>query len=87
MVRSKGFKDCSEVLVIDIFQAGKGYKAISWDFGLQRIKIRFTKESWKASSRASLLSFKASVHDSTIEKRPGKNGVHESISRWKTLQK
>ncbi len=35
--------------------------------------------------QASLASVKVSVHDSTIRKRLGKNGLHDRVPRWKPL--
>ncbi len=98
---------------VDMYQSGKGYKAISKPLGLQRTTVRAIIHKWRklvtvvnlpGSGRptkitprtqrrliqevikeprttskelqASLASIKVSVHDSTIRKRLGKNGIH-----------
>ncbi|KAG2456962.1 TCB1 transposase, partial [Polypterus senegalus] len=108
--------------VIEIYQSGKGYKAISKALGLQRTTVRAiihkcqkhgtvvnlprsgrpTKITPRAQRRlirevtkdprttskelqASLASIKVSVHNSTIRKRLGKNGLHGRFPRRKTL--
>ncbi len=58
MLRSKEIQEQMRKKVIEIYQSGKGYKAISKALGLQP---------------TSVASVKASVHDSTIRKRLGKN--------------
>ena len=99
--------------VIEIYQSGKGYKAISKALGLQRTTVRAIIHKWQKHGtvenlprsgwptkitpraqrrliqevtkdptttskelQASLASVKVSVHDSTIRKRLGKNGLH-----------
>ncbi len=108
--------------VIEIYQSGKGYKAISKALGLQRTTVRAIIHKWwkhgtvvnlprsgrptkitpRAQRRliqevtkdptttskelqASLASVKVSVHDSTIRKRLGKNGLHGRVPRPKPL--
>ncbi|KAK3571282.1 hypothetical protein QTP86_005922 [Hemibagrus guttatus] len=108
--------------VIEIYQSGKGYKAISKALGLPRTTVRAiiykrkkhgTVENLPRSGRqtkitpraqrqliqevtkdptttskelqASLASVKVSVHDSTIRKRLGKNGLHGRVPRRKPL--
>ncbi len=108
--------------VIEIYQSGKGYKAISKALGLQRTTVRAIIHKWRkhgtvvnlprsgrltkitpraqrrliqevtkdptATSKelqASLASVKVSVHDSTIRKRLGKNGLHGRVPRPKPL--
>ena len=108
--------------VIDIYQSGKGYKAISKALGLQRTTVRAIIHKWRkfgtvvnlprsgrptnitprAQQRliqevtkeptttskelqASLASVKVSVHDSTLRKRLGKNGIHGRVPRQKPL--
>ncbi|KAF7645836.1 hypothetical protein LDENG_00197530 [Lucifuga dentata] len=108
--------------VIDIYQSGKGYKAISKALGLQRTTVRAIIHKWRKHGtvvnlprsgrptkitprahrrliqevtkeprttskalQASLASVKVSVHDSTIRKRLGKNGIHGRVPRRKPL--
>ncbi|KAK3551411.1 hypothetical protein QTP70_017294, partial [Hemibagrus guttatus] len=108
--------------VIEIYQSGKGYKAISKALGLPRTTVRaiiykcrkhgtvenlprsgrLTKITQRAQRQliqevtkdltttskelqASLASVKVSVHDSTIRKRLGKNGLHGRVPRRKPL--
>ncbi len=107
---------------VDMYQSGKGYKAISKALGLQQTTVRAiihkgrklgTVVNLPRSGRptkitpreqrqliqevinehrtiskelqASLASIKVSVHDSTIRKRLGKNGIHGRVPRQKTL--
>uniref|UniRef100_A0A8C2KBE1 Transposase Tc1-like domain-containing protein n=1 Tax=Cyprinus carpio TaxID=7962 RepID=A0A8C2KBE1_CYPCA len=104
--------------VIEIYQSGKGYKAISKASGLQQNTVRAIIHKWqnhgtvenlprsgrptkitpKAQRRliqevtknptttskelqASLASVKVSVHDSTIRKRLGKNGLRKPLKQ------
>ncbi|MBN3290480.1 TCB1 transposase, partial [Polypterus senegalus] len=108
--------------VIEIYQSGKGYKAISKALGLQRTTVRAIIHKWQKHGtvvnlprsgrptkitpraqrrlirevtkdprttskelQASLASIKVSVHDSTIRKRLGKNGLHGRFPRRKPL--
>ncbi len=108
--------------VIEIYQSGKGYKAISKALGLQRTTVRAIIHKWRKHGtvvnlprsgrptkitpraqrrliqevtkdptttskelQASLASVKVSVHDSTIRKRLGKNGLHGRVPRLKPL--
>ncbi|KAK3556141.1 hypothetical protein QTP70_005626 [Hemibagrus guttatus] len=108
--------------VIEIYQSGKGYKAISKALGLPRTTVRAIIYKWqkygtvenlprsgrptkitpRAQRRliqevtkdptttskelqASLASVKVSVHDSTIRKRLGKNGLHGRVPIRKPL--
>ncbi len=108
--------------VIEIYQSGKGYKAISKALGLQRTTVRAFIHKWRKHGtvvnlprsgrptkitpraqrrlvqevtkdptttskelQASLASVKVSVHDSTIRKRLGKNGLHGRVPRRKPL--
>ncbi len=108
--------------VIEIYQSGKGYKAISKALGLQRTTVRAIIHKWRNHGtvvnlprsgrptkitpraqrrliqevtkdptttckelQASLASVKVSVHDSTIRKRLGKNGLHGRVPRPKPL--
>ncbi len=108
--------------MVDMYQSGKGCKAISKALGLQRTTVRAIIHKWrklvtvvnlprsgrptKITSRpqrrliqevikeprttskelqASLASIKFSVHDSTIRKRLGKNGIHGRDPRQKPL--
>ena len=122
MQRSKEIQEQMRNKVIDIYQSGKGYKAISKALGLQRTTVRaiickwrtfgtvvnlprsgrltknppsahrqliqeVTKEPRLTSKelQASLASVKVSVHDSTIRKRLGRNGIHGRVARQKPL--
>ncbi|KAK3553721.1 hypothetical protein QTP70_007583 [Hemibagrus guttatus] len=108
--------------VIEIYQSGKGYKAISKALGLPRSTVRAIIYKWRKHGtvenlprsgrptkttpraqrqllqevtkdttttfkelQASLASVKVSVHDSTIRKRLGKNGLHGRVPRRKPL--
>uniref|UniRef100_A0AAY4ARM8 Transposase n=1 Tax=Denticeps clupeoides TaxID=299321 RepID=A0AAY4ARM8_9TELE len=108
--------------VIEIYQSGKGYKAISKALGLQRTTVRAIIHKWQKHGtvvnlprsgrptkitpraqrqlireatkdprttskelQASLASNKVSVHDSTIRKCLGKNGLHGRFPRRKPL--
>ncbi len=108
--------------IVDMYQSGKGYTAISKALGLQRTTVRAIIHKWrklgtvvnlprsgrptkitpKAQWRhiqevikeprttskelqASLASIKVSVHDSTIRKRLGKNGIHGRVPGQKPL--
>ncbi len=108
--------------VIEIYQSGKGYKAISKALGLQWTTVRAIIHKWQKHGtvvnfprsgrptkitpraqrrliqevtkdptttskdlQASLASVKVSVHDSTIRKRLGKNGLHGRVPRPKPL--
>ncbi|KAK3538569.1 hypothetical protein QTP86_006655 [Hemibagrus guttatus] len=107
--------------VIEIYQSGKGYKAVSKALGLPRTTVRAIIYKWRKHGtveklprsgrptkitpraqrqliqdvtkdptttskelQASLASVKVSVHDSTIRKRLGKNGLHGRVPRRKT---
>ncbi len=115
MPRSKEIQEQMRNKILDMYQSGKGYKAISKALGLQRTTVRAIIHKWRKpvpgvagkpnllqernddSSRrseprttskelqASLASIKISVHDSTIRKRLGKNGIHERVPRQKPL--
>ncbi|KAK3562989.1 hypothetical protein QTP86_013253 [Hemibagrus guttatus] len=108
--------------VIEIYQSGKGYKAISKALGLPRTTVRAIIYKWRKHGtvenlprsgrptkitpraqrqliqevtkdptttskelQASLASVKVCVHDSTIRKRLGKNGLHGTVPRRKPL--
>ncbi|KAK3542764.1 hypothetical protein QTP70_002764 [Hemibagrus guttatus] len=75
-----------EVTNLPIYQFGKGYKAISKALGLPRT-TEVTKDPTTTSKelQASLASVKVSVHDSTIRKRLGKNGLYGRVPRRKPL--
>ncbi len=98
--------------IVDMYQSGKGYKAMSKAMGLQRTMVRAIIHKWRklgtvvnlprsdwptkmtarawwrliqkvikeprttSIKRALLASIKVSIHDSTIRKRLGKNGIH-----------
>ncbi len=122
MLRSKEIQEQMRNKIVDMYQSGKGYKAISKALGLQRTTVRSIIHKWRklgtvvnlprserptkitpraqwwliqeviqeprATSKelqASLASVKVSVHDSTIRKRLGKNGIHEKVPRQKPL--
>lgn len=122
MPRSKEIQEQMRNKVIDIYQSGKGYKAISKALGLQRTTVRAIIHKWRKFGtvvnlprsgrptkitpraqrrliqevtkeptttskelQASLASVKVSVHDSTIRKRLGKNGIHGRVPRRKPL--
>ncbi|KAK3507161.1 hypothetical protein QTP70_009294 [Hemibagrus guttatus] len=108
--------------VIEIYQSGKGYRAISKALGLLKTTVRAVIYKWRKHGavenlprsgrptkitprahrqliqevtkdptttskelQASLASVKVSVHDSTIRKRLGKNGLHGRVPRRKPL--
>ncbi|KAK3515289.1 hypothetical protein QTP70_013482 [Hemibagrus guttatus] len=108
--------------VIEIYQSGKGYKAISKALELPRTTMRAIIYKWRKHGtvenlprsgrltkitpraqrqliqevtkdptttskelQASLASVKVSVHDSTIRKRLGKNGLRGRVPRPKPL--
>uniref|UniRef100_A0AAY4B9U9 Transposase n=1 Tax=Denticeps clupeoides TaxID=299321 RepID=A0AAY4B9U9_9TELE len=114
MPRSKEIQEQMRTKVIEIYQSGKGYKAISKALGLQRTTVRDIIHKWQKHGtfpgvagrqkllqecrdnsserpqktpelRASLASIKVIVHDSTIRKRLGKNGLHGRFPKRKTL--
>ncbi len=122
MLRSKEIQEQMRKKVIEIYQSGKGYKAISKALGLQRTTVRAIIHKWRKHGtvvnlprsgrptkitpraqwrliqevtkdptttskelQASLASVKVSVHDSTIRKRLGKNGLHGRVPRRKPL--
>uniref|UniRef100_A0A8C6Q7I4 Transposase n=1 Tax=Nothobranchius furzeri TaxID=105023 RepID=A0A8C6Q7I4_NOTFU len=122
MPRSKEIQEQMRTKIIEIYQSGKGYKAISKALGLQRTRVRAiihkrqqhgtvvnlprsgrpTKITPRAQRQliqevtedprttskelqASLASIKVSVHDSTIRKRLGKNGLHGKFPRRQPL--
>ncbi len=108
--------------MVNMYESGKGYKAISKALGLQRTMVRAiihklrkigtvvnlprwgqpTKITPREQQRliqevikeprttskelqVSLASIKVSVHDSTIRKRLGKNGINGRVPRQKPL--
>ncbi|KAK3555983.1 hypothetical protein QTP86_032846 [Hemibagrus guttatus] len=120
MPRSKEIQKQMRKKVIEIYQSGKGYKAISKALGLPRTTVRAIIYKWRKHGtvenlprsgrptkitpraqrqliqevtkdptttskelQASLASVKVSVHDSTIRKRLGKNGLHGRVPRPK----
>uniref|UniRef100_A0A9J8CLU9 Transposase n=1 Tax=Cyprinus carpio carpio TaxID=630221 RepID=A0A9J8CLU9_CYPCA len=117
MVRSKEIQKQMRKKVTELYQSGKGYKAISKALGLQRTTVRaiihkrqkhgtvenlprsgfpraqrrliqeVTKNPTTTSKelQASLASVKVSVHDSSLRKRLGKNGLHGRVPRRKPL--
>ncbi len=122
MLRSKQIQEQMRNKIVDMYQSGKGYKAISKAFGLQRTTVRAIIHKWRKLGtvvnlprsgrptkitpraqwrliqevikeprttskqlQASLASIKVSVHDSTIRKRLGKNGIHGRVPRQKPL--
>ncbi|KAK3535338.1 hypothetical protein QTP70_008566 [Hemibagrus guttatus] len=121
MPRSKEIQKQIKKKVIEIYQSGKGYKAISKALGLLRTTVRAIIYKWRKHRtvenlprsgrptritprvqqqliqevtkdpitskelQASLASVKESVHDSTIRKRLGKNGLHGRVPRRKPL--
>ncbi|KAF7670306.1 hypothetical protein LDENG_00272020 [Lucifuga dentata] len=121
MPQSEEIQEQMRNKVIDIYQSGKGYKAISKALGLQRTTVRAIIHKWRKHGtvvnlprsgrptkitprahrrliqevtkeprttskalQASLASVKVSVHDSTIRKRLGKNGIHGRVPRKNT---
>ena len=124
MPRTKEIPEDLRKKVVDAYQSGKGYKAISKALGLHRTTVRAILSKWrkfgtvvnlprsgrpaKISPRArrkivqevtknprttsrdlqaSLASAKVSVHDSTIRKTLGKNGIHGRVARKPLLTK
>ncbi|KAK3529859.1 hypothetical protein QTP86_007268 [Hemibagrus guttatus] len=122
MPRSKEIQKQMREKVTEIYQSGKGYKAISKALGLPRTTVRAIIYKWREHGtvenlprsdrptkitpraqrqliqevtkyptttskelQASLASVKVSVHDSTIRKRLGKNGLHGRVPRRKPL--
>lgn len=122
MPRSKEIQEQMRNKVINIYQSGKGYKAICKVLGLQRTTVRAIIHKWRKHGtvvnlprngrptkitpraqrrliqevtkeprttskelQASLASVKVSVHDSTIRKRLGTNGIHGRVPRRKPL--
>ncbi len=117
MPRSKEIQEQMRNKIVDMYQSGKGYKAISKPLGLQRTTVRAIIHKWRKLGtvvnlanqndsksamtliqevikeprttskelQASLASIKVSVHDSTIRKRLGKNGIHGRVPRQKPL--
>ncbi|KAK3538185.1 hypothetical protein QTP70_032718 [Hemibagrus guttatus] len=122
MRRAKEIQKQMREKVIEIYQCGKGYKAISKALGLPRTTVRAIIYKWRKHGtvenlprsgrptkitpraqrqliqevtkdptttskelQASLASVKVSVHDSTIRKRLGKNGLHGRVPRRKPL--
>ncbi len=49
MLRSKEFQEQMRKKVIEIYQSGKGYKAISKALGLQRTTVRAIIHKWNSS--------------------------------------
>ncbi len=119
---SKEIQEKMRNKIIDMYQSGKGYKAISKALELQRTTVRAIIHKWRKLGtvvnlprsgrptkitprvqwrliqevikeprttskelQASLASIKVSVHDSTIRKRLGKNGIHGRVPRQKPL--
>ena len=112
MPQSKEIQEQMRNKVIDIYQSGKGYKAICkslelqwetlstngenmeqwWIFpglaGLPKVLQESIDNSSRETSKvlqAALASVKICVHDSTIRKRLGKNGIHGRVPRRKPL--
>ncbi len=122
MLRSKEIQEQMRNKIVDMYQSGKGYKAISTALRLQRTTVRAFIHKWRKLGtvvnlprserptkitpraqwwliqevikeprttskelQASLASVKVSVHDSTIRKTLGKNGIHEKVPRQKPL--
>ena len=122
MLRSKEIQEQMRNKIVDMYQSGKGYKAISKALGLQQTTVRAIIHKWRKLGtvvnlprsgrptkitpraqrrliqevieeprttskelQASLASIKVSVHDSTIRKRLGKNGIHGRVPRQKPL--
>ncbi len=59
--------------IVDMYQSGKGYKAISKVLELQRTTVRAIIHKWRK------------LHDSTTRKEMGKNGIHGRVPRQKPL--
>ncbi len=122
MLRSKEIQEQMRNKIVDMYQSGNGYKAISKALGLQQTMVRAIIHKWRKlgtvvnlprserptkitpraqwwliqevikeprttskEPQASLASVKVSVHDSTIRKTLGKNGIHEKVPRQKPL--
>ncbi|KAK3522302.1 hypothetical protein QTP86_001995 [Hemibagrus guttatus] len=122
MPRSKEIQKQMREKVIEIYQSGKGYKAISKALGLLQTTVRAIIYKWRKHGtvenlprsgqttkitpraqrqliqevtkdptttskelQASLASVKVSVHDATIRKRLGKNGLRGRVPRRKPL--
>ncbi len=122
MLRSKEIQEQMRNKIVDMYQSGKGYKAISKALGLQQTMVRAIIHKWRKlgtvvnlprserptkitpraqwwliqevikeprttskEPQALLASVKVSVHDSTIRKTLGKNGIHEKVPRQKPL--
>ncbi|KAK3538352.1 hypothetical protein QTP70_035208 [Hemibagrus guttatus] len=122
MPRSKEIRKQMRKKVIEIYQSGKGYKAVSKALGLPRTTVRAIIYKWRKHGtmenlprsgrqtkvtpraqqqliqevtkdptttskelQASLASVKVSVHDSTLRKRLGKNGLRGRVPRQKPL--
>ncbi len=122
MPRSKEIQEQMRNKIVDMYQSGKGYKAMSKALGLQRTMVRAIIHKWRKLGtvvnlprsgrptkitpraqwqliqevikeprttskelQASLASIKVNVHDSTIRKRLGKNGIHRRVPRQKPL--
>ncbi len=122
MLQSKEIQEQMRNKIVDMYQSGKGYKAISKALGFQRTTVRAIIHKWRKLGtvvnlprsgwltkitpraqrrliqevikeprttskelQASLASIKVSVHDSTIRKRLGKNGIHGRVPRQKPL--
>ncbi len=124
MPRSKEIQEQMRNKTVDMYQSGKGYKAISKALGLQRTTVRAIIHKWRKLGtvvnlprsgwptkitprvqwwliqevrkeprktskelQALLASIKVSVHDSTIRKRLGKNGIQSSKAKATADQK
>ncbi len=122
MPRSKEIQEQMRNKIVDMYQSGKGYEAISKALWLQRTTVRAIIYKWRKlvtvvnlarsgrptkitprvqrrliqevikeprttskEMQASLASIKVSVHDSTIRKRLGKNGIHGRVPRQEPL--
>ncbi len=116
MTRSKEIQEQMRNKIVDMYQSGNGYEAISkaWDSSDPRSEPLSTdgenlprsgwstkitpRAQWRLIQevikeprttskelQASLASIKVSVHDSTIRKRLGKNGIHERVPRQNPL--
>ena len=105
MPQSKEIQEQMRNKVTDIYQSGKGYKAICNALELQWTPVRDIINKWRkhgtmvnllqtgqptkitpgAHRLSSLASVKVSVHDSTMKKRLGKNGIHGGIPKRKPL--
>ncbi len=122
MRRSKEIQEQMRNKLVDMYQSGEGYKAITKVLGLKRTMVRAIihkgrklgtvvnlpmsgrptkttprEQRWliqdvikepRTTSKelqASLASIKVSVHDTTIRKRLGKNGMHGRVPRQTPL--